>query len=254
VIAGKWFYVVETTRDGGLLERNQRKLFLGSGVTDENGFVRIEVDRSEFKDRFPLDKSERSNYTLVSYPKNNKTLEMAQILSESPRGICLFSVQDKDFEKVVNNNAIYMNLGTVIYLFPKAFDSLGNIPVLNADFESLKFFESGYDGIPDRSQRVYNNRLTQKETRYINWELNLKHPAPGRRIHLELQFVCKRADTGEIVVNEKVNSYIDSSWISSNHPASWGSKTPGAFWKKGVYALSTYVNGNPVAMRYFGVF
>jgi hypothetical protein len=253
VVQGKWFYVVEATQNGVIFQRANKTLALAAGVTDEKGFLRIEVDRSQFKDREPFFNAERAYYTLISYPKNNKSVQEARVFSDRTRGIYLFGVRDKDFDKPEQHNLILVNVGTIFYVFPKVFDSLEKIPVLNADFDSLKFFKSGY-GAPDKNQRIYETRFAQKEAQYINWELNLKYPAPGRRIDFDLQFICKRADTGEIVANQKDIRYIDSAWTSSYHNAGWGNKTPGFFWKPGAYTLSTYINGNPVAMDLFEVY
>jgi hypothetical protein len=256
VASGKWFHVVEANPDGGIVQRVGKKLALASGRTDEKGFLRIEVDRSEFKDRGPFfhDNIEPA-YTLISYAKNNPNLYAGKITSEKNNGqIYLFRIYDKDFKTTGQLPTINMNSnGRILYLFSKAFDSLEKIPVLNADVDSIQFFESGYDA-PKKDQRTYKKRFARAEIRYINGELNLKYTAPGRRIDFVLEQIWKRVDSGKIIAHQKMDRYIDADWTSSYHNSGWGNKTPGAAWEPGTYALSVYVNGDPVSMDFFEVY
>ena len=61
------------------------------------------------------------------------------------------------------------------------------IPSLNAKVTALYFFESGYnyEGAP-YGKRNYKTEFQKSSTRYVNWELNLKYPKPGRRIDFEI--------------------------------------------------------------------
>lgn len=155
-VAGKWFYVVEFSKEkGGIIQRVNKELTLAGGVTDEKGFLRIEVDLSEIKERERL-YNQNISYTLISYPKNNRDLWFARILTKEQNAGKVFEITNID--KAEQNKTINFDLGTMVYDFPKAFDSLEKIPGLNADFDSLKLLESGYD-TPEKSQRVYSTTI-----------------------------------------------------------------------------------------------
>jgi tetratricopeptide (TPR) repeat protein len=54
----------------------------------------------------------------------------------------------------------------------------GYIPALRARVTALRFFEGAATPAP-RGQRIYHTRFEVSRLRYLYWELNLEHPAPG---------------------------------------------------------------------------
>src|SRR5688500_16523348 len=72
-------------------------------------------------------------------------------------------------------------------------------PPFNPQVKGLRFYESSYvecrcDELPP-DQRVYDQRFARETTRYINWKLNLEHPAPGRRVDFQITAVYYRANS-----------------------------------------------------------
>jgi tetratricopeptide (TPR) repeat protein len=60
----------------------------------------------------------------------------------------------------------------------------GHIPSINAKVTSLRFFETPPPpNVVPRARRVYSNRFSRSQVRRIFWELDLEHPAPGRRVN-----------------------------------------------------------------------
>jgi hypothetical protein len=59
-------------------------------------------------------------------------------------------------------------------------DPTGSIPSIRATVTGLRFFESGFQAAP-LDQRRYDHRFFADTARFIHWELNLAHPAPGRQ-------------------------------------------------------------------------
>ncbi len=121
-----------------------------------------------------------------------------------------------------------------------------HIPSLNAEVTELLFFESD-SGLPPRAERVYDKVFQQSSTHFINWELRLTFPKPGRRIDFPIRY--KYIDPqGNIVWDNQVDRYIESGWTNS-YSAS-GFKT---IWITGRYRFDAYVAGQLVASESFEV-
>ena len=121
------------------------------------------------------------------------------------------------------------------------------IPSLNATVEGLFFYESG-KGFPHQKDRVYRTEFGQSQTRYVNWEIRLKYPKPGRRIDFAVHH--KYFDPqGKMLAEYDNNSYIESNWTSSNHAGGYTAGT----WTAGNYRVELYVAGNKVASGTFEV-
>ena len=114
----------------------------------------------------------------------------------------------------------------------------------------LKFNESGYDSIP-KTQRDYKTQFSKSTSRYINWELNLSHPAPGQRIDFEIEAVYYRSD-GNVLARNKRKTYVKSEWTSSYHNYGWGWKTPGK-WPLGKYRVEVYIKNEKVTSGSFEI-
>jgi hypothetical protein len=61
------------------------------------------------------------------------------------------------------------------------------VPSLNAQVTSLRFYEAGRGENPPYDQRSYSTRFASSTSRCIMYEINLSHPAPGRRIEITLR-------------------------------------------------------------------
>jgi hypothetical protein len=126
-----------------------------------------------------------------------------------------------------------------------------DIPSLPANVSELRFFEGGYD-IPPRDEREYTTRFSQAETRYIDYELNLEFPEPGRRVEFVVETVYYRPDGTELAWLT-ADCYLEADWTSSWHAKGWGWDEPGN-WPLGTYYVELYVDGNLVAGGEFEVF
>jgi hypothetical protein len=125
-----------------------------------------------------------------------------------------------------------------------------DIPLLKAEVTGLRFFESGYDP-PDKNQRTYPTEFVNLSSRYINWELNLEFPAPGRRIDFDILAVWYNPD-GSVMARQTKASYIESDWTNSYHSYGRGWKEPGN-WIPGTYRVDLLVGDHKIASGSFTV-
>jgi hypothetical protein len=134
-------------------------------------------------------------------------------------------------------------------------DKSGNyipfIPTLKAHVESLRFFESG-DNLPAAGARIYNDRFPQKSTRRINWELQLKHPAPGQKTDFKITAKYYFPD-GSLFTEHHLETYLDATWTGSQHASGWGWTEPGN-WKLGRYTVEIFVKYQKIAHGAFTVY
>ena len=125
------------------------------------------------------------------------------------------------------------------------------IPTLKANVENLRFFESG-DYLPAASARVYNDRFPQKSTRRINWELQLKHPAPGQKTDFKITAKYYLPD-GSLFTEHHLETYLGATWTGSQHASGWGWSEPG-HWKVGEYTVEIFVKYQKIAHGAFTVY
>ncbi len=124
----------------------------------------------------------------------------------------------------------------------------GYIPPIQATVSQLNFYEGGYDGAA-REQRAYKNSFSPSDSRYIYWELNLDHPAPGRRIDFNVDAVWTAPDGSEFA-RQTLNTYLLETWSSSYHQIGRGWREPGN-WNPGTYRVDLMVGGEKVASGSF---
>lgn len=115
----------------------------------------------------------------------------------------------------------------------------------------VRFFESGYGSLPI-NERFYKTDFSTFEARYINWEINLKYPAPGRRLDFNVDAVWRRSD-GSIYTQETIKAYIEPGWNNSWHGSGWGKQHPGT-WPAGAYMVELYVEGKKIAKGSFRIY
>ncbi len=121
------------------------------------------------------------------------------------------------------------------------------IPSLNATVESLVFYESD-KGFPPKKDRTYNTVFIQSQARFINWELNIKYPNPGKRIEFPIHYKYYNPQ-GKILTEYDINNYIESNWTNSNHSGGYTTKT----WVTGTYRVDIYIDGAMVTSGRFEV-
>ncbi len=86
---------------------------------------------------------------------------------------------------------------------------------LNATVTGLKFYEGGYNGVP-YEERKYSTVFYQDSARFISYELNLKHPAPGSKA-----IVVSAQDTAGKTVNSSVSIAVTA--LTSGSPSAGSS-------------------------------
>lgn len=91
----------------------------------------------------------------------------------------------------------------------------GVIPALKATVVGLRFFESP----PQPLRRNYDDLFFYNAARYIYWELNLVHPAPGRRTSFTLEEIW-HAPGGEVAYRATHLFTAEADWTSSSFFAS----------------------------------
>lgn len=127
------------------------------------------------------------------------------------------------------------------------------IRALNASVKEVKFFESAFDP-PPRDQRSYRNAFSRTNTRYVVWELNLEHPAPGERRNFGIENIWFNAYGTEIFRNT-FNTYIAADWATSYHNSGYGWRNPANnTWTAGTYRVDLYVDGVKIASETFTVY
>jgi hypothetical protein len=128
-------------------------------------------------------------------------------------------------------------------------------PAFNPQVTALRFFESGNDGLP-RDQRVYAERFASETSRYINWELNLEYPAPGRRVDFQITaiyYFSNSAGSWEEFFRQTFDTYVEGDWTSSWHGWSYGYDDPGN-WTIGSYRVDTLFAGQVIASEQFEIY
>ncbi len=235
-VVGRTFYLVEVdTKRGGqvLLQINKDgSKGIASATTDDRGYFKAGAKRSDIR-------GADAKYTLIAYPRNNSKSIPYSIITKKGNHFW-FSINNEtemfDFDKA----------GGAVFNYKKELDV---VDTKNIPFEryvtSLKFFESGYDLIPYK-QRIYQTRFEQEKTRYINWQLNLKHPRPGERIDCEINWVWKKSD-GSVYTRETSKRYMDAKWGQPWISDSWGNREPGVAWKAGKYTLELFIDRRKIA-------
>jgi hypothetical protein len=118
------------------------------------------------------------------------------------------------------------------------------LPTTN-DFQLLRFFESDPNALP-LADRKYKSEFIAEETRFINWELNLTHPAPGKKVNYDIEAAWMRSD-GTIITRQIQHALMQPDWEYPYSSYLWGSKEPGGFWQPGDYKVELSVGGKVIA-------
>jgi hypothetical protein len=130
------------------------------------------------------------------------------------------------------------------------------IPSLNARVIALRFYESGNEDLP-REEIVYQQRFASDTTRYINWELDLEYPAPGRRTEFEITAIWyqdKGTSSWEEIYRRTRVAYVEADWTGSYHASGYGCDDPENCWEIGTYRIDLYVEGKKIASEQFHIY
>jgi hypothetical protein len=143
------------------------------------------------------------------------------------------------------------------YFIPATFTVLKpDIPSLKARVTELLLFESAYDS-PPANQRVYQQRFASDTTRYINWELNLEHPAPGHPIDFVITAIWYQ-DNGtpswEEIFRQTLDTSIEGDWTWSYYNLGYGCDDPKGCWEIDSYRVDIYVEGKMIASAPFQIY
>jgi tetratricopeptide (TPR) repeat protein len=121
------------------------------------------------------------------------------------------------------------------------------IPSINANLNEVKFFESPYNP-PPKEQRQYRMGFDARTARYINWELNLTHNAPGKPVSVQVD--SEWFKSGVAFYRYTTNYTIQSDWTYSYNSHGY-SMAP---WSQGIYRVELSIGGQKIASEYFDVY
>lgn len=119
-------------------------------------------------------------------------------------------------------------------------------------FISMRFFESGYNSLP-YNERTYKKEFAAPDIRYINWELNLQHPAPGTRIEYDVEALWKNANAS-IFNRQSLHTHMAAAWRLPYTTYSLGNKAVGTAWQPGTYTVELYIGSEKIATETFKVY
>ena len=122
---------------------------------------------------------------------------------------------------------------------------------LRAVETEVKFYEGDTNGVP-YEKREYRERFARSDSRFIYWELNLNHQAPGRRIDFSIDAIWYRPDGSEFS-RQTLNTYMEGTWTNSYHPWGRGWDEPGN-WIPGIYIVELFHKGQKIAIAAFEIF
>lgn len=106
------------------------------------------------------------------------------------------------------------------------------------EFDSLKFFETGYEPAP-MEQRVYDTRFDHSKSRYIFYEVlvkNLLYNIRGQNATVRAKYYLP---TGELMGEMENNQYISPEWEYFYFWHGWGFEEAG-HWPAGTYRVELF--------------
>lgn len=122
--------------------------------------------------------------------------------------------------------------------------------IRDLSFDFLRFYEKGKETIP-YEKRVYRSWFDQQSTRYVAWELHLRHPPAAQPVDLNLQAIYYFPD-GRVFGRDEIKTWVEPNWPTSWHTSGWGWPKAG-FWQKGIYRVEFYLEGQRLATDYFEI-
>ena len=119
-------------------------------------------------------------------------------------------------------------------------------------FKSLRFFESEFDPMP-YPEREYKKEFAAASTRYINWELNLHHPKPGKKIEYDVEAIWLRSD-GSIFHRQTLQAFMEPDWENPYCTSSVGNEIAGKTWLPDIYRVEIHIGSEKIADGTFKVY
>jgi hypothetical protein len=113
------------------------------------------------------------------------------------------------------------------------------------------FFEGPHDLTLQKSQRVYRTNFDHSTTRSIYWELDLRFPAPGRRIDFQVDAIWYNPDGSELR-RQTLSAYVMPAWASSWHTLGYG-WAAGGHWTPGTYRVDLLFKGVRISTGSFQI-
>ncbi len=119
-------------------------------------------------------------------------------------------------------------------------------------FESMKFFESGYTA-PPKEQRQYNTQFPRSTTRYVFFEIGAKNLLYRNRNQRPPVFGRYYNADGSFRGEAKVNVDISPDWESVDLWSGWGKDEPGN-WPAGTYRVEIWFGSAKVGEGSFTLY
>ncbi|MEK7448538.1 MAG: hypothetical protein AAB019_03535 [Planctomycetota bacterium] len=119
---------------------------------------------------------------------------------------------------------------------PLKADSSGTI-----EFKSLKFFESDHANIIPRDQRKYDTTFSQRNTRYVYYEVGLKNLLSNVRKNNVLIIAKYYKPDGSLMGSPELKYEIPADWEGTDLWHGYGWKEAG-HWESGLYRVELWVN------------
>jgi hypothetical protein len=129
--------------------------------------------------------------------------------------------------------------------------NLPGFPVPGASLKAIRFYESG-PTIPPLNERSYQAQFRGRNTRFIDWELDVTSPPVANRVAFTI-YATWYSPTGTVITNQTVSTAAEAGWTDQAYTSGRGWQRPG-FWKRGTYRVDLFVNGNRIASASFGVY
>jgi hypothetical protein len=124
------------------------------------------------------------------------------------------------------------------------------IPYLNADIVRFALF-AGERNPPVIAERRFRDEFSAQDTRYINWQLQLVHPALKAPRTLTVETVWCRSD-GREIARHKNQFAMPAGAKETYYDSGWGNDQ-GNFWQPGSYFVSLYLDDVKIASTSFAV-
>jgi len=121
---------------------------------------------------------------------------------------------------------------------------------LNAAIVKFAFF-AGERTPPAFAERRFRDVFSRQDTRYINWHLQLLHPANSRPTLFAIETVWRWSD-GREVARHKNQFTMPAGAMETYYDSGWGNDQ-GDFWQPGSYRVSLYLDGVEIASGAFTV-
>jgi hypothetical protein len=129
------------------------------------------------------------------------------------------------------------------------FEISDSVAPLSPAVVSLKFYESDEGGVPF-GKRQYAPSFPKEAAKYINWELTIKHPAPGSRVELKVDSVWYKDEA--VFCKASSNYYLEGEWKDPFLRGECGWKSPGN-WEPGTYRVELFTGGQRIASAPFEI-